>query len=98
MSLLEKFVKYKKNHNTSFSAVAMFWPVAELIEKFQKISLIPIREIIKNKKINITEYQLEFFVLSANAGENFENFFRNLWNDFFNKLMVICKIIIYKLS
>jgi len=40
MSLIEAFVVYKKNHNTSYSAVTMFWSVADLIEKFQKLSLI----------------------------------------------------------
>ena len=39
MSLIEAFVVYKKNHNTSYSAVTMFWSVADLIEKFKGQSL-----------------------------------------------------------
>jgi len=38
MNLIETFVMYKKNHNTSLSAVTMFWNAADLIEKFQKLS------------------------------------------------------------
>ena len=39
IDVLESFVTYKHNHNTSYSAVTMYWSAANIAEKFQNLSL-----------------------------------------------------------
>jgi hypothetical protein len=82
INLLEGFALYKKNHNLSYSAITMFWNIAAIIEKFQRMAALTDRE---NNPVykNFTESQKDFF--RANP-EELTYFFNNTWKDMFNRL------------
>jgi hypothetical protein len=87
INILEAFALYKKKDNTSLTAITMFWNAISLAEKFQKITFIPEENLKNNSNFkNLNEFQKEYLTKEKDRKE----FFDNLYEDLFNKLVNIC--------
>ncbi len=77
LNVLEKFSLNKDNNNICYSAVALFWQCADIIENFQR------------GKINLTKSQTEIYEQYLPDKEKQDEFFSKEWKNIFIKLINI---------
>ncbi len=91
LEIIEVFSIYKRNHNISYSAITMFWSAATVTEKFQKLSALEQEDLQVSQHFkNLTQIQKEFYTKVYKSNKEREDFFNNLWKDFFFKMVNIC--------